>query len=153
MSQIALLPETVYHVYTHANGFENLIHFMIKIRSEQEVIEFINLKNLNKLKAAGIEESVVKERILQGFKTLGEFSINTSRQFRHLFNAFTQAFNKMHNRKGGSLFIPNFKRKEIMIKKRSEQEILEFINIKNLNKLKAAGIEESVVKERTLQGF
>ena len=45
----------------------NHIHFMIKIRSEQEIIEFINLKNLNKLKAAGIEESVVKEQTLQGF--------------------------------------------------------------------------------------
>ena len=50
----------------------------------------------------------------------------------------------------GSLFIPNFKHKEIMIKKRGEEEIIEFINLKNLNKLKAAGIEESVVKERTL---
>ena len=53
----------------------------------------------------------------------------------------------------GSLFIPNFKRKVIMIKIRSEEEIIEFINLKNLNKLKAAGIEESVLKERTLQGF
>ena len=97
MSQIALLPETVYHVYTHANGFENLfnsdenfryflkkyaqyihpiaetyayclmpnhIHFMVKIRSEQEIIEFINLKNLNKLKGTGMEESVAKEQTL-----------------------------------------------------------------------------------------
>jgi len=116
MSQIALLPETVYHVYTHANGFENLIHFMIKIRSEQEVIEFINLKNLNKLKATGMEESVAAKQHLQGFQNLGGVSTNISQQFSNLFNAYTKAFNKMHNRKG-SLFIPNFKRKEIMIKK------------------------------------
>jgi REP element-mobilizing transposase RayT len=138
MSQITLLPETVYHVYTHANGFENLfnsdenfkyflkkyieyihpiaetyayclmpnhIHFMIKIRSELEILEFIRLKQLNKLNNAGFKnQSDYEERDLQGFKTLGEFSINTSRQFNHLFNAFTQAFNKMHNRKGEFIY-------------------------------------------------
>lgn len=35
-----------------------------------------------------------------------------SLQFSHLFNGYTQAFNKQNNRKGG-LFMPSFKRKRI----------------------------------------
>jgi len=45
-------------------------------------------------------------------RTLGGFSNVISRQFSHLFNGYTQAFNKLYTRKG-SLFIPNFKRKLI----------------------------------------
>lgn len=142
MTQELLLPETVYHVYTHANGFENLfnseenyrfflkkythhiypiaetyayclmpnhLHLMIKIRSEKEVLEFIHLK---KLKDTEVKNEFINEdRTLQGLKTLGEFSNIISSQFSHLFNGYTQAFNKIHNRKG-SLFIPNFKRKK-----------------------------------------
>jgi len=142
MLQESLLPETVYHVYTHANGFENLfnsdenyrfflkkytrhiypvaetyayclmpnhLHFMIRIRSEKEVLEFIRLK---KLKESVLEnECVNKEETLQGFQTMEEFSNAISSQFSHLLNGYTQAFNKMYNRKG-SLFIPNFKRKK-----------------------------------------
>jgi putative transposase len=122
-------PEQVYHIWTHANGKENLfrveenyryflrryahyihplvdtyayclmpnhLHLMIRIKSEAEV-----LTALRKGKAT-----------LKGFETLGGFSKSISLQFSHLFNAYTQAYNKMHKRKG-SLFIPNFKRKLI----------------------------------------
>jgi len=147
MSQLALVPEKVYHVYTHANGFENLfynednyhyflrkyeeyilpigetyayclmpnhIHFMIKIRSEKEILEYLRLKRLNKLKEQGIEEeeSADEKRNLQNSKNLGGISANISKQFSNLFNAYTKAINKKLNRKG-SLFTPNFKRKEI----------------------------------------
>jgi REP element-mobilizing transposase RayT len=127
--QEPLLPDTVYHIYNHANGSENLFrseenyhyflrkyggyiypvaetfayclmpnhfHLMVKIRTEEEV-----LNNLKELKAT-----------LQGFETLGGFSIAVSKQFSHFFNGYTQAYNKMYNRKG-SLFMPNFKRKAI----------------------------------------
>jgi len=141
MLQELLLPETVYHVYTHANGFENLfnseenyrfflkkyshhiypvaetyayclmpnhLHLMIRIRSEKEVLEFIQMKELKELVE---NECVGKEETHQGFQSLGEFSNTISSKFSHLFNDYTQAFNKMYNRKG-SLFIPNFKRKK-----------------------------------------
>ncbi len=121
--------ETVYHVYTHANGSENLfreeenylyfiqryanyidpvaatyayclmpnhLHLMIRIRSEEEVLAFVRRK----------------KPILQGFQTLGGFSNVISRQFSHLFNGYTQAYNKRYERRG-SLFIPNFKRKSV----------------------------------------
>ena len=121
--------ETVYHVYTHANGSENLfreeenyryflqrygdyidpvaatyayclmpnhLHLMIRIRSEEEVLAFVRRK----------------KQTLQGFETLGELSKVISRQFSHLFNGYTQAYNKRYARRG-SLFIPNFKRKKV----------------------------------------
>ena len=90
----------------------NHIHFMIKVRSEAEVLEFLRLKKLNKLKEVVLQESDDKEQDLQGFENLGGLSSNISQQFSNLFNAYTKAFNKMYNRKG-SLYIPNFKRKEI----------------------------------------
>ncbi len=125
-------PEIVYHVYTHANGSENLfrseenyfyflkqyekyiypvaatyayclmpnhLHLMIGIRSEAEVLNFLREKK--------------RDPTLQGFQTPGEFSNVISRQFSHLFNSYTQAYNKRYQRRG-SLFIPNFKRKAVL---------------------------------------
>jgi len=121
----------VYHIWTHANGDDNLfreernytyflekysyhiepvaetfayclmpnhLHVMVRVKGEEEVLEFLRVKKSNPT--------------LQGFQTLGGFSNVISRQFSHLFNGYTQAFNKLYNRKG-SLFIPNFKRKLI----------------------------------------
>ena len=124
-------PATFYHIYNHANGFENLfksdenfryflrqwakyfepvastyayclmpnhIHFLIKTKNEEDVLELVRLK----------------KPTLQGFQTLGGLSYSKAitLQFSHLFNGYSQAFNKMYERKG-SLFVPNFKRKEI----------------------------------------
>ncbi|UXX79975.1 hypothetical protein N7E81_02500 [Reichenbachiella carrageenanivorans] len=121
--------ETYYHIYHHANGVENLFcssenyryflrqwikyiepvadsyayclmpnhfHFLIRTLDEAQVLKFLKSK----------------DPTLQGFETLGGFSNVMSRQFSHLFNSYSQAFNKMYNRRG-SLFISNFKQKEI----------------------------------------
>ncbi len=123
----------VYHLWTHANGGENLfrcednynyflakylqhvhpvvdtyayclmpnhLHLMVKVKSEEEILEFLRKKR---------EEPNLT---LQGFQTLGGLPAIISRQFSHLFNGYTQAYNKKYNRKG-SLFIPNFRRKQI----------------------------------------
>jgi len=119
--------EKFYHIYNHANGRENLfsseenyyfflrqwtkyiepiaktfayclmpnhIHFLIQLKSEQEVS--LNL---------GFNECLPFGK----FKT---FQMLISKQFSNLFSSYTQAYNKRYERKG-SLFIPNFKRKEI----------------------------------------
>ncbi len=129
-----MYPGTNYHIYTHANGFENLfqseenyryflqryehfippvadtlvyclmpnhIHFLVRIRPEAELVALYKTKYP--------EKEAVDFQTLQGFKSLEEFTI---RQFGHLFNSYTQAFNKMYKRRG-SLFIHSFKRKEI----------------------------------------
>ena len=111
-----------YHLYTHANGFENLfntdenyryflqryeyfipsvadtfayclmpnhIHFLIRIKTEEQIISTFGK-----------------------FQTFQKLEARVSKQFANLFSSYTQAFNKMYVR-NGSLFIPNFKRKEI----------------------------------------
>lgn len=128
--QPAFEPNAIYHVYTHANGNESLfrsdknyhyflerysyhiypiaetfayclmpnhLHLMVRFRSEKEVLNYVCRKKEPPL-------------TLQGFETLGGFSNTISRQFSHLFNGYTQAYNKQYDRRG-SLFIPNFKRK------------------------------------------
>ncbi len=123
-----LQPESVYHIYNHANGSDNLFreqenykyflkkyfeyinpiaqtyayclmpnhfHMMIRIKGKEELVEYFNSKK-------------------PGFKTLEEVELSylISRQFSNLFNGYTQAFNKRYNRRG-SLFMSNFKRKEV----------------------------------------
>lgn len=128
---IPLYPETVYHIYNHANGDENIFrsdenyyyflkkyaeyiypiaetyayclmpnhfHLMVRIRSEKEVLAYLKVKR--------------SDPTLQGFETLGGFSNAISKIYSNFFNAYAQAFNKMHRRRG-SLFIPNFKRKPV----------------------------------------
>lgn len=131
--QPAFKPDAIYHIYTHANGNESLfrtaenynyflqrygyhiypiaetyayclmpnhIHLMIGIRSKDEVLKYICNKKEPPL-------------AFHEFETIGGFSKIISRQFSHLFNGYTQAFNKRHGRKG-SLFMPNFKRKLVV---------------------------------------
>lgn len=113
-----------YHVYNHANGFENLFidaenypffidkmvhylnpvveivayclmpnhfHLVVKVKSEEEIQKLFSI-NMNS------EVTDVKKYI--------------SKQFANLFSSYTQAFNK-YNKRRGSLFMKNFKRKEI----------------------------------------
>ena len=120
-------PDTFYHIYNHANGSENLfrsdenyryflqqwakyiesiagtyayclmpnhIHFLVKSRAEDVVSGNLNYS---------------KESPFGKFET---FQKVVSKQFANLFSSYTQACNKMYKRRG-SLFIPNFKRKEI----------------------------------------
>jgi len=129
--------EKFYHIYNHANGRENLfgceenyqyflrqwekhiepaskmyayclmpnhIHVLISIKSEKEVSEHFGFSD---------DEPFGK---FQTFQKL------ISKQFANFFSSYTQAFNKMYQRKG-SLFIPNFKRKEIT----SEEYLSELI--------------------------
>lgn len=131
--RIPLEPGQMYHVWTHANGDENLfrreenypfflgkysyyiphiadtfayclmpnhLHLMVRVKGEAEVLEYLKTK------------VSITDPTLRGFENLGGFSRVISRQFSHLFNSYTQSFNKYYGRKG-SLFIPNFNRKKI----------------------------------------
>jgi len=133
LAKVPLEPNQIYHVWTHANGNENLfrendnyryflkkyllhvhpvvdtfayclmpnhLHLMVRIKSEGQILEFLKLRDSS------------PKPTLQGFETLGGFSNVISLQFSHLFNSYTQSYNKYFHRRG-SLFIPNFKRKKI----------------------------------------
>jgi len=117
--------EKFYHIYNRANGFENLFiteenyNFFLRqwgkyINPIAETYAYclmpnhfhflIRIRSLNKIKT-----NVKLESSFGKFQT---FQKMISKQFANFFSSYTQAFNKMHNR-SGSLFTPNFKRKEI----------------------------------------
>lgn len=136
--------DTFYHIYNHANGDDNLFkeeknydyflkkyhqhidkiadtitwclmpnhfHLLIKIKSEEELTSsFPKFKTLEKIE---------------------EKSNFISKQFSNFFSCYTQSFNKVYNRRG-SLFIKNFKRKEII----DEEYLFNIILYIHLNPLK-----------------
>lgn len=136
-----LYPDQFYHVFNRANGEDKLFrnkdnfsfflskykqyilplaglyayclmpnhfHFVVKIKSEKDIEDLILVHN----------EKVKDNKTLQGFQTLkglerhNAISSFITLQWSHFFNSYTQAFNKINNRKG-SLFMRNFKRKSI----------------------------------------
>lgn len=117
-----LAPNETYHFYNRANGDEtiflsqenyrfflekyklyihpiadtycycllpNHFHFLIRIKSESEL-----------------------KKAFHNFNPDTEFGSLLSKQFSNFFSSYTQAFNKQQKRKG-SLFMKNFKRKKI----------------------------------------
>ncbi|MBL6447076.1 hypothetical protein JMN32_12205 [Fulvivirga sp. 29W222] len=123
---IPLLSEAIYHIYTHANGSENLFredenyYYFLRKYSEYihpvaETFAYCLMPNHVHLmiRVRGEEELVAffrsKKPNLQGFQNLGGL---IRQQFSNLFNGYTKAYNKRYSRKG-SLFTPNFKRKPV----------------------------------------
>jgi REP element-mobilizing transposase RayT len=82
--EIPLRPSQCFHIYNHANGFENIFE------KEENYEYFLKLYTQQ-------EKYLIKQLSLR---------------FGNFFNAYAQAFNKQQKRKG-SLFVPNFKRKEV----------------------------------------
>jgi putative transposase len=124
-----LLSETVYHIYNHANGNENLFrtdenyHYFLRKYGEYmypmfDTYAYCLMPNHFHLMVRVRSEADVLEYLrltkptLTGFKTLSEFSETISKQFGHLCNGYTQSYNKMYGRMG-SLFIRPFKRKSV----------------------------------------
>lgn len=135
-------PSKYYHIYNHANGFENIFneernyhfflekypfyispiadtlayclmpnhfHLLIKIKSEKELRRVIeNAQGLTGIKAKQNLERFGEEKE-ENNKIFDSF---ISHCFSNLFNSYTKSFNKVYNRRG-SLFVPNYKRKEI----------------------------------------
>ncbi len=129
-----LLPNQIFHVINHANGFENIFanrgNYKYFLQQYAKYIFpiartyayclmpnhfhlLIRLRSEEKLKKRFMELKLSGSKILSGFENLtglGDKVPNVmSKQFSNLFNGYTKAFNKQQNRKG-SLFIPRFKR-------------------------------------------
>ncbi len=119
-------PETFYHIYNRANGSENLFrsnenyrYFLRQwvkyIQPVAETYAYCLMPNHFHFLIRTFGEGQLKKKYstlgkFQTFQELMEFRF--SKQFANLFSSYTQAYNKMYNRKG-SLFIPNFKKKEV----------------------------------------
>lgn len=136
--QAILQPDGMYHVYNRANGSECLFvseeNYRFFLKQYQKYIAPIaetwcyclmpnHFHFLVRVKPEGDIDKVIakrkqKSKTLQGFGTLEglekqkTISRFLTQQFSHLFNAYTQAFNKQYQRKGSLLMHP-YKRKAI----------------------------------------
>lgn len=135
------IPGAFYHVYNRANGHEKLFlsdeNYRFFLRQYNTYVSpvvhtycyclmpnhfhfFVGIKEEEKLEAFFIENTRqdAKEKTLSELRTLtglersNYLSKKLSLQFSHLFNSYTQAFNKIHSRRGG-LFMRPFKRKQL----------------------------------------
>ncbi len=126
--QPPLEPGLMYHIWTHANGSENLFrteenykYFLDKysyyIQPVAETYAYCLMPNHVHLMVKMKEQDEMLDFIrlkksnstLQGIKDLTGFA---SKQFSNLFNAYAKSYNKMYQRRG-SLFERPFKRKPI----------------------------------------
>ncbi len=118
-----LIEGNYYHIYNRGNNGDDLFyendnyyHFLrLYEKYIEPVIEtfaWCLLKNhFHLLVYIKKQEEIDLERL--SYSTVEKPKIiNASKQFSNLFNAYTQAINKRHNRTG-SLFEKNFKRKRI----------------------------------------
>jgi putative transposase len=134
---IPLQPDTSYHIFNHANGFENVFretenyrYFLEKYRLYitpiAETYAWCLMPNHFHL-VVRIRKREALEKILQNNNNfskvsnfgkansnIGDSQIEKylSKQFANLFSCYTQSFNKVYGRMG-SLFIKNFKREPI----------------------------------------
>lgn len=122
-----LEPGNFYHIYNHANGFENIFvedenysFFLRKliehIMPVADILGFCFMPNHFHL-AIKIkhEEEIIK--LIPSEETGETISYDSiqrlvSKRFANLFSSYTQSFNKVYHRKG-SLFRKNFKSKAI----------------------------------------
>ena len=133
-------PDTSYHIFNHANGFENIFRheanyyfFMEKYRKHIDPIaetyawclmpnhfHFVVRIRKRSVIINTLSKTNTFPKVLnfgKDLKDINEIS-NTdiekylSKQFANFFSSYTQSFNKVYRRMG-SLFIKNFKREPI----------------------------------------
>ncbi len=114
--------EKLYHIYNHANGAENLFReaenyrYFLKqwkkhIQPIADTLAYCLMPNHFHF-LIKIREQSELESTFGKFETFQKLEYHLSKQFSNFFSSYTQAYNKKYNRKG-SLFSPNFKKKEI----------------------------------------
>lgn len=130
----------------------NHFHLLVKIKTEEEIVAAFSSTNppstfppstfpkFQTLEKLGLEKLDLKKLELEKLKRLEKFKkLDTlegksnflSKQFANFFSSYTQSFNKVYGRRG-SLFLKNFKRKEIV----DENYLLNLILYIHLNPVK-----------------
>ncbi|MGL2986955.1 transposase [Flavobacterium sp. RSSA_27] len=128
-----ILHGNYYHIYNRGNNGidiffenENYYHFLRLyakyIEPIAETYAWCLLKNHFHLLVRIKEKVEIVQNELTYSTTEKPKTIDPSRQFSHLFNAYTQAVNKRHNRTG-SLFETTFERKLVSSEKYFQQLI------------------------------
>jgi len=133
---LPLQPDSSYHIFNHANGFEDLFRcegnywfflqkYQLYIEPIAETYAYCLMPNHFHLVIRIRKREVIEGLVANNFpkvsnfgKVIGDREIEKylSKQFANLFSCYTQSFNKVYNRMG-SLFIKNFKRELIEDKK------------------------------------
>ena len=144
--EIPLRPSQCFHIYNHANGFENIFvkeenyeyflklyikyinliadtfayclmpnhfHVLVRFKPGKELWQAFRELRQDDFGNIKIRRDYILKSTYQGNTQQEKYLINQlSLRFGNFFNAYAQAFNKQQKRKG-SLFVPNFKRKEV----------------------------------------
>src|SRR6188768_1031722 len=120
-----LNPDSIYHIFNHANGDENIFRtdenyqfFLAKFRKYIYPVASIFAYNLLQnhfhwllriRSGAELQQAFPKFKALEKPAHQNQF---VSKQFSNFFSSYAQAYNKVNNRMG-SLFVKNFKRELI----------------------------------------
>jgi len=120
-----LQPNSIYHIYNHGNGDENIFRtdenyrfFLDKFRKyiypAASIFAYNLLQNhfhwLLRIKSeAELQEAFPNFKTLEKPEQQEQF---ISKQFSNFFSSYTQAFNQV-NKRMGSLFVKNFRRELI----------------------------------------
>jgi REP element-mobilizing transposase RayT len=128
-----MFPGETYHIYNHANGWENLFvedenyrFFLGKMNQYILPVSKLfayclmpnhfhlmaGMRSKQELVNCLSQNELDKFWNLQGFEQQIFLEKKLSKSFSNLFNSYTQSFNKVYNRRG-SLFTPNMKKKPI----------------------------------------
>ncbi len=129
-----LTPNCTYHIFNHANGFENIFtedenyrFFLAKYQQYilpiAETYAYCLLPNdfhlVVRIRRKEILKEVFHAHNFSKVQNFGKVEITDnmierliSKQFANLFSSYTQSFNKVNKRRG-SLFLKNFKRELI----------------------------------------
>ena len=142
-----LIPNQSYHIYNHANGFENVFnerenyrYFLEKYKEYidpiAETYSYCLMPNHFHF-VVRIRKREVIEEIIRRKRSFSKVSFNfgkadisdeeidkyLSKQFSNLFSSYTQSYNKFLKRMG-SLFVKNFKREPLLDKGHFITEIM-----------------------------
>ncbi|MFA5971450.1 MAG: hypothetical protein WC780_03775 [Lentimicrobiaceae bacterium] len=127
-----LIPDTCFHIFNHANGFENVFKeaenyrfflekYQLHISPIAETYAYCLMPNhfhlVVRIRKREVIENLIRNKTSSKVLNFGRGSDNEiekflSKQFANLFSSYTQSFNKVYKRMG-SLFIKNFKREPI----------------------------------------
>lgn len=126
-----MIPGFTYHIYNHANGFENLFRepgnytfFIEKLQQYLlpvcKLFAYSLLPSHFHLLGKIHNRDLLLENLFNGIGSKNRKAIcdllvsrKISRKFSDLFNCYAQSYNKYFSRRG-SLFAPNFKRREVL---------------------------------------
>ena len=114
LKKVALYIQPIADIYCWCL-MPNHFHFLIKIKTEDDLFSLPKFKiGVNEVDVSLTYTKFETSDKLSNGIPLDKLELKKylSKQFSNLFSSYTQAFNKVNNRKG-SLFIKNFKYKEV----------------------------------------